>query len=135
MSICGVCAQMCTARNKSHLKGLTARMHMDWNCNWKALRIQKPLEAASLSILVPLLPSPLPHSMSGTMLQPGDVGVLFGLLPPPPSSAAQSFCSPWSPWPPWSIMPSLAQSHRIIFHLQLLPLTSKSFLRFPREEI
>lgn len=69
--ICGVCAQICIAGNKSHLKGLAVRMHVDWNWNWKASGIQRPLEAASLLIWAPLPPSlPPPYSISEVSLQP-----------------------------------------------------------------
>lgn len=47
---------------KAHLRGLTGKMHADWNHNWKAFRIQAALESSlSLSLSLSLLPSSLPH--------------------------------------------------------------------------
>lgn len=31
---------------KAHLRGLTVKMQVDWNCNWKAFRIHGALESS-----------------------------------------------------------------------------------------
>ena len=42
---------------KAHLGELTVKKHVDWNCNWKAFRIQGTLESSlSLSQFAPLPP-------------------------------------------------------------------------------